>query len=180
MEKENPMSATKAEIDKFNKDFDMFEEWKGDVLKEVRVRTVHYDFDTMAPDEPQWHKNLQKANVVKQQQKALRYALQEHLNPDELPTLDEIRVDPNAWKEYCEERELKRKPHRPKSKKKISKPKRSELMKTKLKEHGITVDKENKLLPFNIYSGWYFTVGGRIKYKNEPTISVHFFLKNYV
>jgi len=161
----------------------MYEQWRDGVLEEKPAKEKVYDFDSMAPDEPQWHQNLQKAHKVRHTQKILRDAIVEKdkLQP---PSLDEVRQDPNAWRKYCEEREIKRPIGRPRLRPEDRKSpkgriKRSDLMRQLLSDHGISVNENNGLEPVSAYEGWTFLPNGRVCFEDEASISVHAFLRDY-
>ncbi len=176
------MAVSKTEIDAFNRDFDMYEQWKREVLDEKLMKIKSYDFNSMAPNEPQWHKNLQKAHRVKQEQKMIKDAIRD-MGKVQAPSLEEVRTNPHAWQKYCEEREVKRpvgRPRLPESMKKQNNTmKRSDKMRAMLADHGITVNKSNTLEPASAYKGWIFLPNGRVRFEDESSISVHSFLRDY-
>ncbi len=179
------MAVSKAEIDAFNRDFDMYEQWKYGVTENIKPQKVKpYNFYTDAPSEPIWFKNLQKAWSSTQRKKALKEAITERDSGVQLPSLDGVRQNPQLWKEYCNEHELKRKPGRPKlppeqRKSQKGRIKRSDLMRKLLTNHGITVNKDNGLEPTSAYEGWVFLKNGRIRFENESSISVHAFIRDF-
>ncbi len=52
-------------------------------------------------------------------------------------------------------------------------------MKQLLSDHGITVNENNGLEPVSAYEGWTFLPNGRVRFEDEPSISVHAFLRDY-
>ncbi len=179
------MAVSKAEIDAFNRDFEMYEIWRDGVTENITPPKVKpYNFYIDAPNEPVWFKNLQKAWTSTQRRKALTEAIRERESSVQIPSLDKVRQNPKLWKEYCEEREIKRKPGRPKlppeqRKSSQGKIKRSVLMQQLLSDHGITVNKNNALEPVNIYEGWIFLPNGRVRFEYEASISVHAFIQDF-
>ncbi len=179
------MAVSKAEVNQFNRDFEMYEMWREGVTENIpSPKTRSYNFDYDAPNEPVWFKNLQKAWTSTQRRKALEAAISERDNGLHIPSLDEVRQNPQLWKEYCNEHELKRKPGRPKlppedCKSPKGRIKRSDLMRQLLSDHGITVNKNNALKPASAYEGWTFLPNGRVCFEDEPSISAHAFLRDY-
>ncbi len=174
-----------SEINQFNREWEEFEMWRDGVTENIKPpKVTPYYFYTEAPNEPVWFKNLQKAWTSTQRRKALKEAIRERDSGVQIPSLDEVTQNPQLWKKYCNERELKRKPGRPKLAPKERKSpkgriKRSDLMQQLLTDHGITINKDNGLEPVSAYEGWIFLPNGRIRFENEPSISVHAFLKDY-
>ncbi len=177
--------TTASEVNQFNRKWEEFEMWRDGIVKEVRPPKVKpYYFYTDAPTEPVWFRNLQKAWSSTKSRKALTEAIMERNSGVHIPSLDEVRQNPKLWKEYCEEREIKRKPGRPKlpleqRKSPKGKVKRSDLMRHLLSDHGITVNKNNALEPVSVYEGWIFLKNGRVCFEDEASISVHAFLREY-
>ena len=178
-------NTTAAEVNQFNREWEEFEMWRDGVVKNNTLpKTRLYDFDYDAPDEPVWFKNLQKAWTSTQRRKALKEAINERNSGVQTPSLNEVKQNPHLWRDYCEEREVKRKPGRPKlppeqRKSPKDRVKRSDLMKQLLSAHGITVNKNNGLEPASAYEGWIFLPNGRICFEDEASISVHAFLRDY-
>ncbi len=177
------MSTTRSEMNAFNQEWKDFEMWRDGITKKVKP-FISYDFQVDAPHEPWWFKNLQKAWRSTQQRKALKQAISERDSSVSIPSINEVREDPNAWQEYCENREKKRPVGRPKlppSERKSlkGKIKRSDQMRQQLLKHGITLNADNGLEPARLYEGWIFLPNGRVKFEDEPSISVHAFLRDY-
>ncbi len=176
---------TKTEVNQFNRKWEEFEMWRDGVIQEIKSPKVKpYYFYTDAPNEPVWFQNLQKAWTSTQRRKALAEAITQRDSGIPVPSLEEIREDPNVWRKYCEERELKRKPGRPKlppeqRKSLKGKIKRSDLMRQLLSDHGISVNRDDGLEPGSIYEGWVFLPNGRVCFEDEASISVHAFLRDY-
>ncbi len=177
--------TTASEIKQFNRLFDEFEMWRDGVTENIKSTKIKpYYFYTDAPDEPVWFKNLQRAWTSTQRKKAFKEAISERDDGAQMPSLDEVRQDLNAWRKYCENRELKRKPGRPKlppeqRKSPKGRIKRSDLMRQLLSDHGISVNDSNTLEPTEAYEGWIFLKNGRVCFEGEASISVHAFLRDY-
>ena len=178
--------TTQAEITVFNRDFEMYEMWRDGVIKKITPdKTRPYNFDNDAPNEPVWSKNLQKAWTSTQRRKALKAAIVERDSAIPIPSLEEIRKDPNTWQTYCESHEKKRPVGRPRMKPEERKSpkgriKRSDLMRQLLSDHCIIVNRDNSLEPATLYEGWVFLPNGRVQFEdNESIISVHTFLKDF-
>ncbi len=177
--------TTASEVNQFNRDFEMYEMWRDGVTENITPPKIRsYNFYTDAPSEPVWFRNLQKAWSSTKSRKALTEAIMERNSGVQTPSLDEVRQNPLLWKEYCEEREIKRKPGRPKlppeqRKSQKGRIKRSDQMKQLLSDHGITVNENNGLEPAEVYEGWTFLPNGRVCFEDEASISVHAFIRDY-
>ena len=177
--------TTASEVNQFNREWEEFEMWRDGITENITPSKIKsYDFHTNTPNEPVWFKNLQKAWASTQRRKALNAAISERDNGLHIPSLDEVRQNPQLWREYCNDRELKRKPGRPKlppeqRKSPKGKVKRSDLMLQLLSDHGITVNKDNGLEPTSAYEGWIFLPNGRVCFEDEASISVHNFIQDF-
>ena len=151
-----------------------------------------YDPRIDAPDEPQWHKNLQRAWASNRERGEERRAVIRQEESQELleeaGTAREVLDNPNAWFDYCQEHHICRKPGRPKLpdhlKKNPTKIKRSDQMRKLLHEHGIEISDKNSIEGFD---GFEFMKNGRIKFLGdedagiEPySLSAHQFLQDYL
>ena len=128
---------------------------------------------------PTWFKNLSKAWQVNRRQGATR-------RREKTGSLKSVTEMWDNWcddriemlGEDCDLRKSKPKVGRPKlppEELKHPKIKRSDKMKKLLKANGINVLHDQSL---DKYPDWTFLPNGRVKYENEPPISVHLFLKN--
>ncbi len=151
-----------------------------------------YDPRRDAPDEPHWHRNLQKAwagnRKLGEQRRVTKQQEESNELLEEAGTAREVLDNPDAWFDYCREHHICRKPGRPKLpdhlKKNPTKIKRSDQMCKLLHEHGIEINTDSSIDGFD---GFEFMKNGRIKFLGdedagiEPhSLSVHQFLQDYL
>ncbi len=174
---------TPSEIKKFNEEMEEFEKWKyghSDDLYKKLPKVREYDFDKDAPQNPPWwYANLKKAWSSTQSRKAQKEAKGQQELLDDAGTAEDLLKDPDKWFQYCTEHEIRRSPGRPKlqvEQRKKPKLKHSDRMRDYLLEHGIVVDNDNVIKG---YENWFFLANGRVRFKNEPSISAVDFVQHY-
>jgi hypothetical protein len=160
-----------------------------------RPRKVNTLESNNHPDEPIWFKNLEKGRYVANQNRQKREIQKEaeilKLRKEDaerfvamVGTAKDMVRDPERWFDYCEERELKRKPGRPKlsEEEKVNrpkKPKRSDAMRILLEEEGYRVV-DDVVLDAKGNEYGMFLSNGKIDLKDGSRISTHTFLQNHI
>ena len=180
------LRSTEAEINQFNREFEEFENWKNGFEKEFRPRIKRYNVTEEAPSKPWWYANLEKAWIAKKRKKAIKEFYHHERFIEDIGTAKEMLQNPDKWLHYCQERELKRKPGRPKlppEQRKVPKKKRSDQMRELLESKGVEILPDNSIAG---YPGWVFQPNGRVKFLGdeefniEPySISAHEFIESY-
>lgn len=151
------------------------------------MRYAKYVPQRDAPPKPVWYRNLEKAwasnRALKIEREATKLKEENQTLPNRFGTSirEAIADDDELWHDRCNELHTRRKPGRPRMKpedrKNNPRIKRSDKMKKLLLENGITVDEENNIHnDTGLYIGWKFQINGRVKFDEEPPISVHKFL----
>ena len=172
------LRTTKTEVNQFNHEWEEFEAWKHGFEKEFRPKIKQHEVKDDAPDKPWWYTNLEKAWLAKQRKKAITDLKEFEELTNSVGTAEELKENPSRWLEYCQEREIKRKPGRPRIpsdlRKQNLRSKRSDEMQTLLESHGYMV--EDGWVFDNLGSRWCFMPNGKIELSNKDRISVHNFL----
>jgi hypothetical protein len=138
-----------------------------------------YDEDEIYKTRPWWWDNLQKAHESIRRKSNIKKNQESQEFFDRFGGQEQMLKDPQPYLDWLEERRDGIRPvGRPKmlaEDKKAKKMKRSDEMKKLLVDNGIAVDEGGNLVGFG---GWKFMANGRLKHKDEPTVSVHSFLQD--